>query len=296
MRLAVTGREGQLVRSLIERAAAGGVTVIPLGRPEMDLAIPETIAAALRAAAPDVIVNAAAYTAVDKAEDEPGLALAINGAGAGAVAEAAAALTVPLVHLSTDYVFDGTGDRPWREDDATAPLGSYGRSKLAGEEAVRRATADHTILRTAWVYSPFGHNFVRTMLRLARTRATLSVVSDQRGCPTNALDLADGIIAVAHNLVEQRAAPNLRGTFHIAGGGDTTWSDFARAIFAASAARGGPSASVVPIVTADYPTPARRPLNSRLDCRKLAREHGVSVPPWQGSLESCVARLLESEP
>jgi dTDP-4-dehydrorhamnose reductase len=295
LRIAVTGTAGQVVRALDERAGGHAVTMLPLGRPGLDLAAPESVAPALRAARPDAVVNAAAYTAVDKAESEAGLALAVNGAGAGAVAEAAAVLGIPVLQLSTDYVFDGTGDRPWREDDPTAPLGSYGRSKLAGEAAVRHATRDHAILRTAWVYSPFGQNFVRTMLRLARTRETVTVVADQHGCPTSALDLADGLLRVARNLVERPAEAGLRGTFHMAGAGDTSWCDFARAVFAAAAVRGGPSARVEPIATADYPTPAQRPRNSRLDCGKLARVHGVALPPWPGSLDACVARLLESD-
>ena len=195
MRIAVTGRTGQVVQSLLARAEAASVTVIPVGRPELDLAQPDGVRQALGEARPDCIVNAAAYTAVDKAETEPELAMRFNGEGAGTVAAAAAALGVPLIQISTDYVFDGMAPRPWRESDAIAPLSAYGRSKLAGEEAVTASGADWTILRTAWVYSPYGANFVKTMLRLAESRDEIGVVSDQLGSPTSAPDLAEAIIA-----------------------------------------------------------------------------------------------------
>jgi dTDP-4-dehydrorhamnose reductase len=292
MRIAVTGRTGQVVQSLLARAEVAGVTVIPLGRPELDLAKPESVQQILGAAKPDCIVNAAAYTAVDKAETEPELAMQINGAGAGAVAAAAAALSVPLIQISTDYVFDGMAPRPWREDDPTAPLSAYGRSKLAGEEAVMASATDWTILRTAWVYSPYGGNFVKTMLRLAETRDEIGVVSDQLGSPTSALDLADAIIAMAQALVVSPGDASLRGTFHAAGTGEASWADLAETVFAASAALGGPGASVRRIATIDYPTPAHRPSNSRLDCGLLAERHGLRLPPWQDSVQTCVATLL----
>lgn len=292
MRIAVTGRTGQVVQSLLACAEAAGVTVIPVGRPELDLEQPASSLQALAAAEPDCIVNAAAYTAVDKAEAEPELAMRINGFGAGVVAAAAAALGVPLIQISTDYVFDGTSPRPWRESDATAPLGAYGRSKLAGEEAVAASTEDYAILRTAWVYSPYGGNFVKTMLRLAETRDELGVVSDQLGSPTSAPDLAEAIIAVARALVAHPDDASLRGVFHAAGTGEASWADLAEAVFAASAALGGPSAKVNRIATADYPTPARRPASSRLDCSLLAERHGVRLPLWRDSVKTCVATLL----
>lgn len=295
MRLVVTGTQGQVVQALLERGVGAEIEVIALGRPALDLARADTVAAPLRAARPDIIVSAAAYTAVDKAEQEPDLAQAVNGAGAGAVARAAAALGVPVVHLSTDYVFRGDGERPYGEDDPVAPLGVYGRSKLAGEQAVAAATADHCILRTAWVYSPFGANFVKTMLRVAATRPELRVVADQFGSPTSALDIADGVIAVCRTLLRHRRDERLRGIFHMAGTGYTHWAGFAEAIFAYSSAHDGPAARVVPITTADYPTPARRPGNSRLDCAKLERLYGVRLPPWQDSTTMVVARLLAAE-
>jgi dTDP-4-dehydrorhamnose reductase len=229
---------------------------------------------------------------VDGAESEPELAQAINGIGAGAVAGAAAAMNVPVIQISTDYVFDGAAGRPYREDDATRPLGAYGSSKLLGEQAVADANPNHAILRTAWIYSPFGKNFVKTMLRLAADRDEIGVVADQVGSPTSALDIADGVLAVGRNLVERPQDSALRGVFHMAGGGFASWADFAREIFAVSARLGGPGARVRPIGTADYPTPARRPANSRLDCGKLASVHGVALPPWHASLEPCIRRLV----
>jgi len=296
MRVVVTGVAGQVVQSLVERGMALGHVVLPLGRPHLDLAQADApaIAAALALARPEAIVSAAAYTAVDKAESEPDLAFAVNAAGAGNVAAAAQALGVPLVHLSTDYVFSGAGTRAWREDDPTEPQGVYGASKLAGEEAVLAACPNSAILRTAWVYSPFGANFVKTMLRLAETREELGVVADQAGNPTSALDIADGVLAVAANLIGG-ADPARRGLFHMAGTGETSWAGFAKAIFAASAARGGPTAQVNPITTAEFPTPARRPANSRLDCTRLAATHGVRLPAWQTSLDKVMDRLVAAQ-
>jgi dTDP-4-dehydrorhamnose reductase len=295
VRIVVTGREGQVVRSLIERGAAAGHTIVALGRPELDLTSDrEAIVAAIEAARPDAIVSAAAHTAVDKAEAHPDLAFAINAAGAEAVAIAAAHLAVPLIHLSTDYVFDGTKSAAYVEGDATGPSGVYGASKLAGEEAVLAAHDNVAVLRTAWVYSPFGANFVKTMLRLANDRDEVRVVGDQRGNPTSALDIADGVIAVAENLAASDD-PALRGIFHMSGGGEATWADFAEAIFAASSAAGGPAARVTPITTADYPTPARRPANSRLSGDKLAAAHGVRLPVWRISLTDIVERLIRGD-
>ena len=294
LRVVVTGREGQVVRSLLERGQADGYAVIAVGRPELDLARPETALEALRNYSPDVVVNAAAYTAVDKAESEPEAALLVNGEGASAVAEAAARLAKPVIQISTDYVFDGSSPRAYRPADSTSPIGAYGRSKLAGERGVAAATADHAILRTAWVYSPFGANFVKTMLRLAATRDEVSVVDDQFGCPTEALAMAEGILSVARNLADQPGNVAFRGTFHMTGAGDVTWAGFAEAVFAESAARGGPHAAVKRITSDQFPTAAKRPKNSRLDCATLATSHGVALPAWQVSLRGCVARLLET--
>jgi dTDP-4-dehydrorhamnose reductase len=296
MRIVVTGREGQVVRALIERGASLGHEIVAIGRPDLDLAGDAgPIARALEAARPAAIVSAAAYTAVDQAEAEPDLATAVNVDGAAAVAHAAHALGVPLIHLSTDYVFDGTKRVPYVEDDPTGPTGVYGRSKLAGEQAVLAAHDDVAILRTAWVYSPFGANFVKTMLRLAADRDEIGVVADQVGNPTSALDIADGILAVAANLAGSRA-PERRGLFHMTGAGEASWAEFATEVFAASAAAGGPSARVRAIATSDFPTPARRPANSRLDCSKLAGAHGIRLPDWRQSTAIVVARLLGADP
>lgn len=292
MRLAVTGLHGQVVTALVERASPD-IVVLPIGRPALDLAAPSGVEAALRALSPDVVVNAAAYTAVDQAEAEAELATAINGAGAGAVAAAARAIGVPIVQLSTDYVFDGAKPSPYVETDPVGPVSAYGRSKLAGEAAVVAGNPDHVILRTAWVYAAEGKNFPRTMLRLAPTRPELSVVADQRGSPSYAPDIADAIIAVARNLRRAPARPDLRGVFHMSGGGETTWAGFAVEIFRQSALRGGPSAGVRSITTAEYPTPARRPANSRLDCGKLRAVHGVALPDWGDALVRCMDRLMQ---
>jgi dTDP-4-dehydrorhamnose reductase len=292
MRIAVTGRQGQVARALIERGGAAGVKVLPLARPDIDLARPETIPAALSALNVDLVINAAAFTAVDLAEAQSERAFAINHRGAEAVAAAAASLKIPVVQLSTDYVFDGTLDRPYVESDPVNPINAYGRSKLAGELAVAATQLDHVILRTAWVYSPFGKNFVRTMLSTAEQRSEVSVVADQLGAPTNALDIADGILVVARRLLERPAASELRGIFNMTGVGQATWADFAEAIFAASQAVGGPFAKVNRIATCAYPTPARRPANSCLDGAKLAAIYGLRLPPWRQSLPGPVSRLL----
>ncbi|BBD03684.1 dTDP-4-dehydrorhamnose reductase [Sphingobium sp. YG1] len=294
MKIAVTGTAGQVVTSLIERGTAAGHEVIAIGRPDLDLADPASVVRALEAAAPDVIVSAAAYTAVDKAETESDLAFAVNGAGAGAVAQAAKALGVPLIHISTDYVFDGTLDRPYLESDPTGPTGVYGASKLAGEQAVLDTHDNSAVLRIAWVYSPFGGNFVKTMLRLAADRDDLGVVGDQVGNPTSALAIADGILQVATNMVADHSL-ELRGTFHMTAPGEASWADFAQAIFAASAACGGPTALVRSIGTTDYPTPATRPANSRLDCALIARVHGVTLPDWRTSLDEVMDRLQPAQ-
>lgn len=295
MRIAVTGRKGQVVQSLLERASDADAEIITLGRPEFDLAFPESIETALSVVNPDILVSAAAYTAVDLAESEREIAHAVNCVGAGVVAAAAKTLGIPVVHLSTDYVFDGQLARPYRESDVTAPASAYGQTKLGGEHAVAAANSNHVILRTAWVYSPFGKNFARTMLRLASTRDELSVVSDQQGTPTNALDIADTVISVAKRLCAQPDADQLRGIFHMTSGGEANWAEFAETIFEASNACGGPSASVRRIPTSAYPTPAKRPANSRLDSGKLAQFYDIRLPHWRDTLPSTIERLVTQE-
>lgn len=290
MRIAVTGLGGQLVTALTERAPAK-VIVLPVGRPDLDLTKPATIRPALAAARADIVISAGAYTAVDKAESDRATAFAVNERGAAAVAAATAALGMPVIHISTDYVFDGIKPVPYVEADEPAPRSVYGASKLAGEIAVAAANPDHAILRTAWVYSPFGHNFLKTMLRLAEERDELSVVSDQWGNPTSALDLADAVLAVAKNLLASDER-DMRGTFHATAQGEACWAEFAEAIFSASDKAGGPSARVNRITTAQYPTPAPRPINSRLDSSRLSAVHSYTLADWKGSTEQTVARLL----
>ncbi|BCH11105.1 NAD(P)-dependent oxidoreductase [Mesorhizobium sp. 131-3-5] len=291
MRLVVTGREGQVVSSLLEAGQLAGVDVIAIGRPQLDLANPDTVIEAIAAARPDVVVSAAAYTAVDQAEDEPDLAFRVNAVGAGKVAQAAARLGVPVIHLSTDYVFDGSASGSYVETDATAPASVYGATKLAGEQAVAAANPRNLILRTAWVYSPFGKNFVKTMLRLAADRDEISVVADQWGNPTSALDIADAILHAAATLHRNKHFAAF-GIYHLAGTGEANWSGFARHILDTSRVSGGPSARVRDITTTDYPTKARRPANSRLSSAKFASAFGWSAPDWRLSTEAVVRRVL----
>lgn len=293
-RMVVTGREGQVVRSLLERGALNDrFDVVALGRPELDLHDLDGIDTALRQARPDVIVSAAAYTAVDRAETEEAEAHVINAVAPGRIAKVAADLGVPIIHLSTDYVFDGEKPSPYLETDPVGPVSAYGRTKLAGERTVAEATNNHVILRTAWVYSPFGRNFLKTMLMLAESRNQINVVDDQFGNPTSALDIADGILAIAGNLLDSDA-PQLRGTFHMTGSGSANWADFATEIFAVSARGCGPTAAVGRIPSSAYPTPARRPVNSRLDCGKLERVHGVRLAHWRDAFAKAVERLVSA--
>jgi dTDP-4-dehydrorhamnose reductase len=283
MRIVITGRHGQVAQALARHLPSLGVELVTLARPAFDLADPAPLAAAIIAAKPDLVINPAAYTAVDRAEDEPELAHAVNAVAPGVIAAAAAAVGAPVVHYSTDYVFDGASGRPYLETDATGPAGVYGASKLAGERAVQAANPAHVILRTAWVCGPDGHNFLKTMLRFGCERPRLRVVDDQRGTPTFAADLAAATGAIARRL---GTAP-VYGVFHCTNAGATTWCGFARAIMAEAAARGlGPMAEVDAIATAEYPTKARRPANSVLDSGKLAGAYGIVLPDWRESLKA----------
>ncbi|CAN7144024.1 dTDP-4-dehydrorhamnose reductase [Agrobacterium tumefaciens] len=293
MRLAVTGKNGQVV-SALQALASAELEIVALGRPELDLAQPETVLTALREANPDVVISAAAYTAVDKAESEPDIAFAVNRDGARAVAQAASDLGIPIIHLSTDYVFDGTKATAYVESDLTGPTSIYGRSKLEGERAVSEATDNYAVLRTAWVYSEYGNNFVKTMLRLSENRDELNVVADQFGCPTSANDIATAIVTIARKLAQDSSA-RLRGVFHLSGTGETNWANFAKQIFAFSAENGGKSMIVNDITTEQYPTPARRPANSQLDCSKLEEVYGIRLPSWQTSTRAVVTALAQSK-
>ena len=290
MRLLVTGRNGQVATALAERSRQReGMEVVAFGRPELDLEQPATVEAAILKARPDAVINAAAYTAVDKAEAEAERAFAANRDGAAAAARAAAALNVPFIQLSTDYVYPGDKPSAYVESDATGPTSVYGRSKLEGELAVMAAHPKALILRTAWVYSPFGANFVKTMLRIGKDRVIVKVVDDQHGNPTSALDIADAILRIAPRLV---AGGETGGIYHLCGSGSTTWCGLARAIFAESGKRGGPAPRVEPITTADYPTPARRPANSRLAMTSFTSRFGFELRPWPEATAETVARLL----
>jgi dTDP-4-dehydrorhamnose reductase len=292
MRLCVTGTRGQ-VSSALQAVRSPGLEVIALGRPSCDLADQASVAAAIDAARPDVIVNAAAYTAVDLAETEREQAFQVNDLGAGHVAAAAADIGIPLLHLSTDYVFDGRKPTPYQETDPVAPRSVYGASKRAGEERVLAANPKAVVLRTSWVFSHGGTNFLRTMLRLAATHDRVRVVSDQFGAPTYAPDLAEACVTIARRIVSEPENEGLFGIFHVGGGGDTSWAGFASAIFSSARARGLKAADVQPIATSDYPTAAARPANSRLDCARVAEVHGVRLPHWADAMNRCLDRIAE---
>jgi dTDP-4-dehydrorhamnose reductase len=291
MRILVTGREGQLARSLAGSGAGlPGILVETVGRPGLDLERPETIEAAIAAAAPDLVVNAAAYTAVDQAEDEPERAFRINGAAAGEVAAAARRAGARVIQVSTDYVFDGTGDGAYAETAPTRPLGVYGRSKLEGERQAAEANPDHVVLRTAWVYSAHGRNFVRTMLGAAAVRDELNVVADQVGNPTASDDLADAILAMAAAW-RDRPRLGLGNIYHLAGTGETSWFGFAEHIMAEARRLGLPSARARPIRTEEWPTRAARPKNSRLDCGRFESDFGFRAPHWRDSSTKAIESL-----
>jgi len=289
-RILVIGAQGQIARELERAALPSGFALRTAGRATLDIARRDAVMEAVVRERPALVVNAAAYTAVDRAETEPEAARAINADGPGWLAEATADLGVPLVHISTDYVFDGSKDGAYVEADPVRPLGAYGTSKEAGERAVRAANPRHVILRTAWVYSPFGQNFVKTMLRLGAERDELRVVADQRGCPTSAGEMARGIVEIARQLLLDRRE-DAWGTYHLAGSGETTWHGLAEAVFELAAPALGRRPVVHAITTADYPTPACRPANSVLDCAKAERAFGVRLRPWRDALADVVAEL-----
>ncbi|MGL4236353.1 dTDP-4-dehydrorhamnose reductase [Tabrizicola sp.] len=280
MKLLVFGKTGQVARELARRLPDARF----LGREEADLTDPAACATAITAADAEAIINAAAWTAVDKAEAEEAAATVVNGDAPTAMARAAAAKGVPFLHISTDYVFDGQGDQPFAPDHPTGPLGAYGRSKLVGEEGVRAAGGNHLILRTSWVVSAHGTNFVKTMLRLGRERDTLRVVSDQIGGPTPAGAIAEALITAASKMIGGAQG----ATHHFSGSPDTSWADFAREIMR----QAGLQCHIEDIPTADYPTPARRPLNSRLNCDSFVNDFGVSRPDWIDTLPVILREIL----
>jgi dTDP-4-dehydrorhamnose reductase len=281
-----------VARALTRTFCARGDKVMSAGRAKMNVVDEAAVRLAIHAFRPDLVINAAAYTAVDKAEDDADEAYKINCDGVHHVAASAHAIAAPLIHVSTDYVFDGTKATPYIELDETNPIGVYAQSKLAGEKAVVAETADHVIVRTSWIYSADGNNFVKTILRLADERDVLDVVDDQWGAPTFATDLAAAIAVIGASLLSARRPSGCFGIFHVTASGETTWYRFARAIIELSAAKGGPSCNLRPITTAEYPTRARRPANSRLDGSKLARTFRISLPEWQKSLERCIDQMI----
>lgn len=290
MDILLTGGAGQVGIELQRQAWGDGVTVHAPGRDALDLADAASVERVLALRAWGAVVSSGAYTAVDKAESDVAAAWRVNALAPAILAAGTARAGIPIVQISTDYVF--AGDKPgfYVEDDPVAPLGVYGASKEGGEQAVRTANPRHAIIRTAWVVGPHRANFLKTMLRLAGDRDEVAVVSDQHGCPTFAGDLAAAVATVTRALIARPDAP--AGTYHFVNAGEATWSGFASAIFAASAARGGPSARVRPITTAEYPTPARRPGNSRLATGKIEAAYGIRPRPWQDALEEAIAALV----
>jgi dTDP-4-dehydrorhamnose reductase len=290
MRILIAGREGQLARALLSRLAGHGLTA--LEPPELDLASRDSIAAAMDAAKPELVINAAAYTAVDRAEDQAEIARAVNATGAGWLAEAAAARGAPFVHVSTDYVFAGDKGAPYVETDPVNPLGVYGATKEEGERLVRAANPRSVVIRTAWVCSADGANFVKTMLRLAGERDEIRVVADQHGAPTFAADLADAVAAMIPRLMAAQPGDEAFGIFHLSGAPHTTWHGFTAEILAQAGKRGHRVPRLTPIATADYPTKARRPADGRLDCSKIMRVHGIEPADWRVSLGRCLDILV----
>ncbi|MNJ19366.1 dTDP-4-dehydrorhamnose reductase [compost metagenome] len=281
----ISGQHGQVSLELQQRLGDLAQLHV-LGRDQLDLANPEGIRERVQSLKPDLIINAAAHTAVDQAESEPELAFAINARAPGVFAEEAAKLGIPLIHYSTDYVFDGSKSSPYTEDDEPNPLGVYGRSKLAGEQAITAVGGQHLILRTSWVYSRHGRNFLLTMQRLLQEKPELRIVADQIGAPTWAGTIAQSTRALIERW--QAGQAGAWGTYHLTAQGETSWFGFAQAIAEQLKARGLPCAELLPISSSDYPTPARRPLNSRLDCSRLQRQWQVSQPHWQQALIDCL--------
>lgn len=296
MNVLVIGQQGMLAQELLPCLRGAGIVAECRGRPALDLTQAASVRQALAAVRPDMVLNAAAYTAVDQAEAEPERAFAVNRDGVAHLAAACRDLGLPLLHVSTDYVFDGTATRPYREDDPTAPLGVYGRSKWEGEEAVRACLQEHVIVRTAWLYSRHGHNFVKTMLRLARERQVLRVIDDQYGGPTWSRDLAMALVHMCQRLV-QGSAPVPWGTYHLCNAGKATWYDFTRAIIEeARAFEPLRVQEVVPIPTTAYPTPAQRPAYSVLECAKIQAVFGITPRPWRASLHDCLQEIYACPP
>lgn len=291
MKILVLGTSGQVGSETMRAAWPADTVLAGLARPGIDLAVPGTIEAAMRDHAPDLVVNATAYTAVDKAESEREAAFAVNRDGPARLAALCAERGAALIHISTDYVFDGSKPTPYLEDDPVCPISVYGASKEAGEAGVRAAGPRHVILRTSWVYAAHGANFVKTMLRLGRERDELGVVADQTGAPTSAADIAAAIVTISKQIAGSGDAMAW-GTYNFTGAGATTWHGFADRIFQRLEQAEGRRPRLRPIATSDYPTPARRPANSRLDCARIRNALGVATPAWEDSLDRVLDSLL----
>jgi len=294
MRLLIAGWHGQVCRALIEAAPSSPhVKALSAGRPALDVHDPRSVERAFGDLAPSVVINTAAYTAVDQAETDSDGAFALNRDGARLLARAAARRDVPVIHLSTHYVFDGSKPAPYDEQDEPAPVTVYGRSKLEGERAVIETNPRHIVIRTGWVFGPTGRNFATKVLGAAAAGEPLRMVGDQRGNPTYAPHLASAILEVARRITEKTPDEGIWGTYHAAGHGATTWHGLASTLMDAASAGGAPSAPVEAISSADYPTAAPRPLNSELDCGKFERMFGLALPAWQDGVSACVGRILE---
>jgi dTDP-4-dehydrorhamnose reductase len=290
--IAIIGASGQVARALAVASGERGIAAAVAGRPHVDLTDETSVKAFLETAAPSLVINAAAYTAVDKAESDEAAAFALNAEGPARLAQWCAERDVPLIHISTDFVFDGRKATPYREDDACRPLSAYGRTKAAGEDAIRAALDQHIIVRTAWVYSADGNNFLKTMLRLGAQRDVVRVVADQTGTPTSAEDIARALLDIAL-AIERQPGIAPWGTYHFVAGGETTWHGFAKEIFAQAAALGLKTPELQAITTADYPLPAVRPAFSVLDTAKIRETFGVTIPAWQTGVADCVVRLAQ---
>jgi dTDP-4-dehydrorhamnose reductase len=291
MRILLLGGTGQVGKEILGLARPGEVEIVAPSRSVLDLCDAQALAQTIAAHPWNAVINAAAYTDVDRAESQEMLAFAVNAAGPQRLAVETARRKIPLIHISTDYVFDGRKGAPYVEEDGVGPLNAYGRSKLAGEKAVRSANPRHVIVRTSWVYSPYGKNFVRTVLRLAAERDRLAIVADQRGCPTAARDIGAVCLEIAVRCASDNGAGPF-GTYHFAGAGEATWFEFATAIVGAAAGRLARAPEIVPIRTIDYPTPALRPADTRLDCSRIVRDYAVRLRPWRDALDETIHRLL----
>ncbi|MCQ2005379.1 dTDP-4-dehydrorhamnose reductase [Rhizobium sp. NRK18] len=291
MRIVITGKEGQVATALKTAASWTSTEVLALGRPEIDLEKATNLTEQLAALSPDIVISLAAYTNVDKAETDSDRAFAVNRDAAHALGEATANLNIPIIHMSTDYVFDGLKPQPYDESDPTGPISVYGRSKLAGELAVANTNPNHAILRTAWIYSPYGKNFLKTILRVSREKDELRVVSDQVGCPTSADDIAGAILQIAERL-RSDPSPRLRGIFHVAGAGECSWAGLATHIVSTAEEITGRTTKVNEITSRELNLPANRPSNSRLDCSKLLNLYGFRLPDWKRSSRKVVLKLL----